>query len=120
MDMSVRVVTCVPSQSQFRPKLTLFIGNFGIEINFGRPLSDSLRAKGKPLRHATMQQMDEAQASATIYYELHPQLWGQGLMSETFVEGVRFAFKECNVSRVRVRKPINNGGEMSMVIDLFC
>ena len=77
-------------------------GNFGIEVEIGKTSSDTRRLRGETLRHPTMQEMDVLQTIATIYYELHPQLWGQGLMSEAFVEGVRFALEECNVSRVRV------------------
>lgn len=29
-----------------------------------------------------------------LYYEIHPQLWGQGIMSEAFAEVLRFAFEE--------------------------
>lgn len=29
-----------------------------------------------------------------MFYELHPQLWGQGLVTEAFAEVLRFAFEE--------------------------
>ncbi|GMK55084.1 hypothetical protein CspeluHIS016_0201400 [Cutaneotrichosporon spelunceum] len=35
-----------------------------------------------------------------LFYELHPQLWGQGLASEAFGEVLRFAFEEVGCVRV--------------------
>jgi hypothetical protein len=32
-----------------------------------------------------------------MFYELHPQLWGKGIMSEAFTEVLRFAMEEVGV-----------------------
>lgn len=37
-----------------------------------------------------------------MFYEVHPQLWGQGIMSEAFVEVLRFAMEEIGCTAVQV------------------
>lgn len=37
-----------------------------------------------------------------MFYEIHPQLWGQGIMSEAFVEVLRFAMEEVGCAVVQV------------------
>lgn len=37
-----------------------------------------------------------------MFYEVHPQLWGQGIMSEAFVEVLRFAMEEVGCTLVQV------------------
>jgi RimJ/RimL family protein N-acetyltransferase len=38
-----------------------------------------------------------------MFYELHPQLWNQGIMSEAFAEVMRYAFEVVGCTEVTVR-----------------
>jgi RimJ/RimL family protein N-acetyltransferase len=53
-------------------------------------------------RHPTFGDAAKAELVGKIFYELHPQLWGQGLMSEAFTEVLRFAFEEVGCIKVEV------------------
>jgi GNAT superfamily N-acetyltransferase len=43
-----------------------------------------------------------------MFYELHPQLWGQGIASEAFAEVLRFAFEEVGCTLVSVDPTAGN------------
>lgn len=43
-----------------------------------------------------------------MFYEIHPQLWGQGIMSEAFAEVLRFAMEEVGCNLVIVRHPFQS------------
>lgn len=58
-------------------------------------------------RHPTFEQTAQAGLLGKVFYEIHPQLWGQGLMSEAFAETLRFAFEEVGCKLVEVTSTIN-------------
>lgn len=53
-------------------------------------------------RQPTFEQSAEVELVGKVFYEIHPQLWGQGLMSEAFSETLRFAFEEVGCTIVEV------------------
>ena len=55
------------------------------------------------LHHPTLDQCTKVSLMGKVFYEIHPQLWGQGLMSEAFSEMLRFAFEEVGCTMVEVR-----------------
>jgi RimJ/RimL family protein N-acetyltransferase len=50
-----------------------------------------------PYTHPTFAETSKAALKGTMFYELHPQLWGKGIMSEAFTEVLRFAMEEVGV-----------------------
>lgn len=44
--------------------------------------------------HPSSEACQRAGLVGKMFYELHPQLWGQGIVSEAFAEILRFAFEE--------------------------
>lgn len=49
-----------------------------------------------------MAQTQAARLHGDMYYEIHPQLWGLGLMSEAFVEVLRSAMQDVGCTTVSV------------------
>jgi RimJ/RimL family protein N-acetyltransferase len=37
-----------------------------------------------------------------MFFEIHPQLWGRGIMKEAFEEVVRFAMEDVGCSKLKV------------------
>lgn len=56
--------------------------------------------KGKTWIHPTLSECRQAGLSGKMFYELHPQLWGQGIVSEAFEEVLRFAMEELGCTKV--------------------
>lgn len=50
--------------------------------------------------HPSFADTAAAKLEGKLFYELHPQVWGQGLASEAFAEVLRFAFEEVGCVRV--------------------
>lgn len=50
----------------------------------------------------TFEQFKQGGLAGKMFYEVHPQLWGQGIMSEAFVEVLRFAMEEIGCTAVQV------------------
>ena len=77
-----------------------YLGNIAIQLNTN--LTDLLPQAGTVARHPTSEQCAQAGLHATMFYEIHPQLWGQGLMTEGFTEVLRFAMEEVGCTKVMV------------------
>ncbi|WVQ96069.1 hypothetical protein IAU59_003169 [Kwoniella sp. CBS 9459] len=71
-----------------------YLGNIALSLEY-RDLSPShLPQKGKVYTQPTFKDMDKAGVVGKMFYEVHPQLWGQGIMSEAFEEVLRFGMEE--------------------------
>jgi RimJ/RimL family protein N-acetyltransferase len=77
-------------------------GNFALSLEAKESGPSLLPRPGKVYRQPTFAETSEAQVKGKIFYEIHPQLWGQGLMSEAFTEVLRFAFEEVGCVVVEV------------------
>jgi hypothetical protein len=77
-------------------------GNFALSLEAKKSGPSLLPRPGKVYRQPTFAETSEAQVKGKIFYEIHPQLWGQGLMSEAFTEVLRFAFEEVGCVAVEV------------------
>ncbi|RXK37979.1 hypothetical protein M231_04765 [Tremella mesenterica] len=71
---------------------------------------------GQPALHPTFQQCDEAGLTGTLFYEIHPQLWGQGLMREAFREVVRFAMEEVGCESVLSDPMVGNEASIRLCL----
>ena len=58
--------------------------------------------KSKIYTQPTFEDCDGAKLNAEMFYEIHPQLWGNGLMSEAFTEVLRFAMEEVGCCKLIV------------------
>lgn len=80
-------------------EILLTIGNFALS------LTATARARLHPIpgevyTHPSFSETAGAKLEGKLFYELHPQVWGQGLASEAFAEVLRFAFEEVGCVRV--------------------
>ncbi|GAA5930083.1 hypothetical protein JCM3775_004508 [Rhodotorula graminis] len=67
-----------------------YIGNLGIDIECK---SASLAPRvGEPFFYPSADDLEKAGAHASLYYELHPDFWGQGLMTELILAVLGFIF----------------------------
>jgi len=87
----------------------LISGNFALSLEAKESGPSLLPRPGTVYRQPTFAETGEAQVKGKIFYEIHPQLWGQGLMSEAFTEVLRFAFEEVGCVAVEVSKIILPG-----------
>jgi RimJ/RimL family protein N-acetyltransferase len=85
--------------------MVLISGNFALSLEAKEGGPSLLPRPGKVYRQPTFAETSEAQVKGKIFYEIHPQLWGQGLMSEAFTEVLRFAFEEVGCVAVEVSHP---------------
>jgi hypothetical protein len=86
--------------------IVLISGNFALSLEAKESGPSLLPRPGQVYRQPTFAETAEAQVKAKIFYEIHPQLWGQGLMSEAFTEVLRFAFEEVGCVAVEVSHPL--------------
>ncbi|KAK4684973.1 hypothetical protein P7C73_g5189, partial [Tremellales sp. Uapishka_1] len=94
-----------PGQLRVSSRITSaegYIGNIALSLTT-ETLSSLLPKKKVVYTQPTFEQTHEAALVGEMFYEIHPQLWGQGLMSEAFKEVVRFAFEEVGCSKVIVK-----------------
>lgn len=78
------------------------IGNFAIRLGTADPSVSLFPQPKRVFTHSTFAETTQAKLVGKVFYELHPQLWGQGLMSEAFTEILRFAFEEVGCTVVEV------------------
>lgn len=76
-------------------------GNIALKLSTSRT-ANLLPKPRKPYVHPTLDQTASAELSGTLFYEIHPQLWGKGIMGEAFKEIIRFAMEEVGCMDVKV------------------
>jgi RimJ/RimL family protein N-acetyltransferase len=80
----------------------MYLGNFAIRLETSDSSVSLFPQPKRIYTHPTFAETTKAHLVGKIFYELHPQLWGQGLMSEAFTEILRFAFEEVGCVAVEV------------------
>jgi hypothetical protein len=88
-----------------------YLGNFALRLEAKNPGPTLLPRPGKVYRQPTFAETEEVGLVGKIFYEIHPQLWGQGLMSEAFTEVLRFAFEEVGCTAVEVSAEFLHQGQ---------
>ncbi|ODN99137.1 hypothetical protein I350_07293 [Cryptococcus amylolentus CBS 6273] len=84
-----------------------YLGNIALSLSFKNPSSSSfLPKKGEVFTQPTFAQLHQAGLTGKMFYEIHPQLWGQGIMGEAFVEVLRFAMEEVGCAVVQASPDI--------------
>lgn len=79
-----------------------YIGNIALSLSFTNSCDSLLPQKGQVYTQPTFEQFKQGGLMGKMFYEIHPQLWGQGIMSEAFVEVLRFAMEEIGCTAVQV------------------
>lgn len=79
-----------------------YIGNIALSLLFTDSCPSLLPQKGQVYTQPTFEQFKKMGLVGKMFYEVHPQLWGQGIMSEAFVEVLRFAMEEVGCTLVQV------------------
>jgi hypothetical protein len=80
----------------------MIIGNIALVLETTEPTDALFPKKRSVWTQPTFEDNDKAGLIGRVFYELHPQLWGQGLMSEVLAEVLRFAMEEVGCTRVTV------------------
>ncbi|ODN94800.1 hypothetical protein L198_04945 [Cryptococcus wingfieldii CBS 7118] len=84
-----------------------YLGNIALSLSFKNPSSSSfLPKKGEVFTQPTFAHLHQAGLTGKMFYENHPQLWGQGIMGEAFVEVLRFAMEEVGCAVVQASPDI--------------
>ncbi|KAK6908855.1 hypothetical protein I203_102860 [Kwoniella mangroviensis CBS 8507] len=71
-----------------------YLGNIALSFTYLSSPPSFLPTKGKIYTQPTFGQTHDAKVEGKLFYEIHPQLWGQGIMSEAFEEVLRFGMEE--------------------------
>ncbi|WVR07995.1 hypothetical protein IAU60_005038 [Kwoniella sp. DSM 27419] len=77
-----------------------YLGNIALSLSYEDPSVHLAPRKGKVYTQPTFDEMTRAGVEGKMFYEIHPQLWGQGIMSEAFEEVLRFGMEELGCVRV--------------------
>ncbi|ORY34669.1 hypothetical protein BCR39DRAFT_513933 [Naematelia encephala] len=88
-----------------------WLGNIGLSLTTTSPNSSSSSLspkRGEIYLHPTFEQCAACGLEGSMFYEIHPQLWGQGLMSEAFEEVLRFAMEEIGCISVEADPTTSN------------
>lgn len=65
--------------------------------------------------HPTFKQCQDAQLVGSLFYELHPQVWGRGLAGEAFAEVLRVAIEELGCVKVHVSSHLPLSRSISLI-----
>ncbi|OCF35172.1 hypothetical protein I316_03214 [Kwoniella heveanensis BCC8398] len=71
-----------------------YLGNIALSLEYSDASQSHLPRKGRVYTQPSFKDMDKAGVTGKLFYEIHPQLWGQGIMSEAFEEVLRFGMEE--------------------------
>nr|XP_019043466.1 hypothetical protein I302_08044 [Kwoniella bestiolae CBS 10118]OCF22396.1 hypothetical protein I302_08044 [Kwoniella bestiolae CBS 10118] len=71
-----------------------YLGNIALSLTYPTSSSSFSPTKGRVYTQPTFEQMHQNKVEGKLFYEIHPQLWGQGIMSEAFEEVLRFGMEE--------------------------
>ncbi|KAL8286794.1 hypothetical protein RQP46_004322 [Phenoliferia psychrophenolica] len=84
-----------------------YIGNIGLEIDEGgKPFLR--RPHGAEFLYPTKEQLQESKAVGTLFYEIHPDYWGQGIMTEALTGIIEFAFETLHLSAIIIDPMVGN------------
>nr|ODN90943.1 hypothetical protein L204_05782 [Cryptococcus depauperatus CBS 7855] len=93
-----------------------YIGNIALSLSLSSFTSSLLPKKGQRYNLPSFEQLKKAGLTGKMFYEIHPQLWGQGIMSEAFVEVLRFAMEEVGCTLVQSNPTTNNDASIRLCI----
>ncbi|AAW45686.2 hypothetical protein CNBH1830 [Cryptococcus deneoformans B-3501A] len=91
-----------------------YIGNIALSLLFTDSCPSLLPQKGQVYTQPTFEQFKKMGLVGKMFYEVHPQLWGQGIMSEAFVEVLRFAMEEVGCTLVQSDPTVNNDASIRL------
>ncbi|ADV23907.1 hypothetical protein I305_02608 [Cryptococcus gattii E566] len=91
-----------------------YIGNIALSLTFTDSCDSLLPQKGQVYTQPTFEQFKQGGLAGKMFYEVHPQLWGQGIMSEAFVEVLRFAMEEIGCTAVQSDPTVNNDASIRL------
>ncbi|TNY17421.1 GNAT domain-containing protein, partial [Rhodotorula diobovata] len=89
-----------------------YVGNLGINI-VQAPRASAPKA-GEPFVYPSAEALAEAGAHATIFYELHPDYWGQGLMTEAIRSVLPFIFDVLRLPHVIIDPLATNASSIKL------
>ncbi|KIR71681.1 hypothetical protein I310_04358 [Cryptococcus deuterogattii CA1014] len=91
-----------------------YIGNIALSLSCTNSCPSLLPQKGQVYTQPTFGQFKQGGLMGKMFYEVHPQLWGQGIMSEAFVEVLRFAMEEIGCTAVQSDPTVNNDASIRL------
>ncbi|GAA6048223.1 hypothetical protein JCM3770_006487 [Rhodotorula araucariae] len=87
-----------------------YIGNIAIEIT--NPVKELTPRGGAPFMYPTVEALSASRTHAVLFYELHPNFWRQGLMSETIRALLPFIFQTLRLPHIIIDPLITNEGSI--------
>lgn len=96
---------------------TLTVGNIGLSLETLNDSSPLMPRPRKVYTHPRFAQTTQVKLTGNMFYELHPQVWGLGLMSEAFDEVLRFAMEEVGCDVVIVSRGVGPGLDVGRCSD---
>ncbi|WVQ84752.1 hypothetical protein IAT38_006909 [Cryptococcus sp. DSM 104549] len=91
-----------------------YIGNIALSLSYTKTAPSLLPQKGHVYTQPSFAQIAKTGLEGKMFYEIHPQLWGQGIMSEAFVEVLRFAMEEVGCTKVVSDPTTNNDASIRL------
>ncbi|KAL7425172.1 hypothetical protein Q5752_000860 [Cryptotrichosporon argae] len=77
-----------------------YIGNIGLALSQQKTEAVLMPVAGRPFAMPSLVDTAAAGLDGSLFYELHPQLHGQGLMGEAVAAVLRFAVEDAGCARV--------------------
>ncbi|GAA5887463.1 hypothetical protein JCM16303_003421 [Sporobolomyces ruberrimus] len=98
-----------------------YVGNIAVEMTdkgtsgfFGsRGISSNRMRKGEVFRYPEREELKD-KVEGTIFYELHPNFWRQGIVTEALKSIISFSFRTLNLSTIILDPQPFNAGSIAL------
>lgn len=101
------------------PSLSGYLGNIALQLEVSYPTrvepGSLFPIHGSVFIHPTRELLKDVGWKGKMFYEIHPQLWGLGLMGEALEEMLRFGFEDVGVERIELDPTEGNTASISLV-----
>nr|XP_018260228.1 uncharacterized protein I303_07145 [Kwoniella dejecticola CBS 10117]OBR82386.1 hypothetical protein I303_07145 [Kwoniella dejecticola CBS 10117] len=91
-----------------------YLGNIALSLTYPPDAPSFLPEKGQIYTQPTFQEFGKYKIEGKMFYEIHPQLWGQGIMSEAFEEVLRFGMEELGCDSIASDPTIGNDASIHL------
>ncbi|WRT69772.1 uncharacterized protein IL334_006763 [Kwoniella shivajii] len=93
-----------------------YLGNIALSLSYPSSSPSFLPQKGKVYTQPKFDELHKAKVEGKLFYEIHPQLWGQGIMSEAFEEVLRFGMEEVGCYSIASDPTVGNEASIHLCL----
>ncbi|WWC92859.1 uncharacterized protein L201_007820 [Kwoniella dendrophila CBS 6074] len=93
-----------------------YLGNIALSLTYPSESPSFLPQKGKIFTQPTFNEFEKQEIEGKLFYETHPQLWGQGIMSQAFEEVLRFGMEELGCDSIACDPTVGNEASIHLCI----